>query len=347
MRSSLRRSLATIPAAAVLLTAADAQAQVERHIMRGSSVEIENVVGVINVERGSGSDVVVEIRRGGSSGSALRLDAGSSGGTESLRIVYPDDQLVYPRLGSRSRSSFNFGGRDGWSGGRRYEVRGTGSGTEAWADLRILVPAGKTVRVRLGVGEARIENVDADLQVSTSSGKIAASGTRGRLRLTSGSGSIEARDGRGEVQLTTGSGSVSARDLQGETISIRTGSGSVTASGLHSPRLTAGTGSGSLRLSRVQAGRVNASTGSGSVNVEMSSEFEDVRVSTGSGGVTLSVPERIGATVELRTGSGGIHTDFPITVTRTQRNHVRGTIGDGRSQIRVNTGSGGVRLQRS
>jgi lia operon protein LiaG len=339
-------SPALIALMAVAGSGIDATAQeLERRTLRGSSVEIQNAVGEIRVEPGSGSDVVVEVRRGGAQRSSIGIETDSRRGTEILRVVYPDDRLVYPRLRSGSRSSFNLGDDDDW-GGRRYEVRGSGSGTEAWADLRILVPAGKTVRVRLGVGEARVANVDASLHVSTSAGRIDASDTRGQLRLSSGSGSIEARNGQGDIQLTTGSGSINARQLRGGSVGIRTGSGGVTASGIEAPRVTAGTGSGSMRLGGIRSERVTASTGSGSVNLEMLSQFDDLRVNTGSGSVTVAVPEQLGATVELRTGSGGIHTDFPVTVTRTQRNHISGTIGDGRAHIRVTTGSGGVRLQR-
>jgi lia operon protein LiaG len=98
----------------------------------------------------------------------------------------------------------------------------------------------------------------------------------------------------------------------------------------------------------VSSERVSASTGSGGVNLELVSRFDDLRVSTGSGSVTLAVPEFTGARLELRTGSGGISTDLPVTISgTTQRNHVRGTIGDGSANIRVTTGSGGVRLVRS
>jgi DUF4097 and DUF4098 domain-containing protein YvlB len=60
--------------------------------------------------------------------------------------------------------------------------------------------------------------------------------------------------------------------------------------------------------------------------------------------VAISGPPDLGATVDLETGSGGIEIGY--TVSRMKREHgsLRGTIGDGRSSIRVDTGSGSVSL---
>jgi uncharacterized protein with beta-barrel porin domain len=52
------------------------------------------------------------------------------------------------------------------------------------------------------------------------------------------------------------------------------------------------------------------------------------------------------ATLDIETGSGGITTDFPIQTNRVERNRLRGTIGNGDAEIRVETGSGAVRIRR-
>lgn len=48
--------------------------------------------------------------------------------------------------------------------------------------------------------------------------------------------------------------------------------------------------------------------------------------------------------VDIETGSGGIDTDFALTVNRYERRHIAGKIGDGRGRIRIESGSGGVKL---
>jgi hypothetical protein len=67
----------------------------------------------------------------------------------------------------------------------------------------------------------------------------------------------------------------------------------------------------------------------------------------GSGGVTLRLPASLGAELDIDTGSGGIDTDIPVTITRRSRSHLTGRIGDGAGRIRIDAGSGGVRLVRA
>jgi hypothetical protein len=56
------------------------------------------------------------------------------------------------------------------------------------------------------------------------------------------------------------------------------------------------------------------------------------------------MPAAQGAEVDIETGSGGIDSDFAVETTRVGRNHLRGRIGDGRGRIKIESGSGSVRL---
>ncbi len=87
-------------------------------------------------------------------------------------------------------------------------------------------------------------------------------------------------------------------------------------------------------------------TGSGSIEIELLTDVDRLEVDTGSGSITVYAPADLGAEVEIETGSGGIDLDFPVEVRTVRRDHVVGTIGDGRGEINVDTGSGSVRLLR-
>src|SRR3712207_3199839 len=99
-------------------------------------------------------------------------------------------------------------------------------------------------------------------------------------------------------------------------------------------------------MSGVKSSRVSLDTGSGSTEVELLTDVEDVEVDAGSGSVSLRLPANAGAEVEIETGSGGIDTDFPIAVTRMDRNKPRGRLGDGLGRIKIESGAGRVRLIR-
>ncbi|HEX8692677.1 MAG TPA: DUF4097 family beta strand repeat-containing protein [Longimicrobium sp.] len=341
-----------LAAASLVATRGEAQ-RTERFTLDGSRVAVYNLAGEVRVEPGSGSEVVVEVTRGGSDAGELRVREGETDGAASLVVLYPDDRVVYPRMGRGSNTEMSverdgtFGRSGRVLGGRRVRIHGSGSGTEAWADLRVLVPAGRTVSVNQAVGRVEVSNVHGDLRVRGAAASIHALGTRGSLNLDTGSGGIEVRDAQGEIVLDTGSGGVRVSGVSGPRLSVDTGSGGVVGSGLDVENLHVDVGSGGVRLDAVDARDILIDTGSGSVELSLRGDVNRARIDTGSGGVTLGVPAGFGAELDIDTGSGGIDVDVPATVRRAGRSHFTGTIGDGNGRVEIDTGSGGVRVRRS
>lgn len=385
LTNAARAGLALLVAAAALGPLEATAQEAERHALTGD-VAIFNIAGIVTIERGGTDAVVVELTRGGRDADRLRVETGRLEGWQTLRVIYPDDEIVYPRMRGGSRTQFavaddgTFGGQ--WSdadddfslgtllravlgeGGDRTTVRGSGSGLEAYADLRLLVPAGRTVAVQLGVGEVHASNIDGRLLVDVRSGPVVASQLRGPARLATGSGRIELDGAEGDVRLDTGSGSIRARDIAGDRLSLDTGSGNVTAANIRSAAVDIDTGSGSVHVAGVRAERIgidtgsggvridgaetqqlDVDTGSGSVTVDLLTRIRHARIDTGSGGVTLTVPADFGALIDLSTGSGGISTDLPVQIHEKKRTALRGTIGDGGARIVIDTGSGGIRIR--
>ena len=186
---------------AAALTALPLGAQeVER--VSGRSVAVYNLAGRVEVVRGSGSDVMVRIDRGGRDADRLIVETGEIRGRETLRIIYPDDEIVYPEMGRGSNTSLSVRNdgtfSDGGSGrGDRVRIRGRGDGLEAWADLVIEVPAGRSLDVNLAVGEVEAEGVEGDLSIDTGSGAVTVLDVVGSLEVDTGSGSVVVRGGRG------------------------------------------------------------------------------------------------------------------------------------------------------
>ena len=344
--------------------AAGAQAT-ERKTVPGADVAIYNLAGVLRLEQGSGADVAVEITRGGGDAAKLRIETGEIRGRQTLRVMYPDDDIVYDALGRwggggettvdvREDGTFNDnhgdhgGGRRFYGGGHRVRISGRGRGLDAHADLRVLVPAGKRVAVYLAVGKAFVTNVDGDIRVDLSSADVEASHTKGSLVLGTGSGDVRVTDVAGDISLNTGSGEVTVTGMTGGHVKLDTGSGDVTATRVEADELKVDTGSGNVEVSGVKARAIGLDTGSGDVKLGLLTRFESLDVDTGSGEVTIAVPADFGAEVDIETGSGGIDLGgVPVTVTRMESDHIIGKIGDGRGHMKIETGSGGVRLVKS
>jgi lia operon protein LiaG len=357
--ASVRTNIAASAVALVMLasSATSSSAQTpERRTLTGNDVAVYNIAGVMRVEGGTGGDVTVEVTRGGRDASRLELASGNVRGREALRVVYPNERRIVYRQGDwgrgRSRTSIYIDddgtfGDDRSDNGRRVDIVGDGDGLDAYADVRVVVPKGKRVSVYLGVGEAKIDNVDGELYVDVSAASVTATRTRGRLSLDTGSGEVRVTDAQGDVTLDTGSGSVEVMNIRGSRLSMDTGSGRVRGTDLVVDEIELDTGSGSVRLAQVQSNRITLDSGSGSVELDLRADVESLRIDSGSGGITLGIPESLGAAIRIDTGSGGIDTDIPVQVRKTERNFLSGTIGDGKGEIVIETGSGGVRLRRS
>jgi DUF4097 and DUF4098 domain-containing protein YvlB len=247
----------------------------------------------------------------------------------------------------RDDGTFGDGGRGMGRVGHTVRIRSRGDGVEAAADLRITVPRGQTVAVYLGVGRASVSNVDGRLRVDVSSADVTAERTKGQLIIDTGSGEVTVTDAEGDVSLDTGSGSVSATRIKGTRLNIDTGSGDVTATDVDATDVNIDTGSGGVDLRGGKARTLRVDTGSGDVDVRLLAPCDEIDIDTGSGSVTLAVPEGLSAQVEIETGSGGIDLGFPVQVRRLESDHIVGTIGDGRGRLRIDTGSGSVKLIKS
>lgn len=334
-----------LPALAAVILAAPLAGQRTERFTLGDGAAVHNLAGIVTVAPGSGRDVVIEVTRGGADAGQLRVER--SGGE--VRVVYPGERIVYGRMGARARTTLQVR-RDGTLGGgrpgsRRVTVAGSGSGTRAWADVRVLVPAGRAVSVHQGVGSVQVGNVDGRVEVDAASAPVTAQGTRGALDVDVGSGAVQVRGAQGEVKVESGSGSVTLADVRGTTLEVSTGSGGVRGTGLRVQTLDVDVGSGGVNLGGVQARDVRVETGSGSVELALASDA-DLEIETGSGGVTVMVPGAFGAQMEIETGSGGIHVDLPVTNRRAGRHTLTGRVGDGAGRVSIETGSGGVRIRR-
>ncbi len=167
------------------------------------------------------------------------------------------------------------------------------------------------------------------------------------LDLRTGDGSVDVEPVTGRVTIATGDGSITVAGLRGE-IKLHTGDGSIKATGLEG-RLRADTGDGSMNV-RGRFDALDLRTGDGSIAAEVeqgSKVAEGWSLSSGDGGITLRLPEDLGAELDAHAGSGDVTVEAPVTVTGTvSESSVRGTLAGGGGRLRVHTGDGSIHLKR-
>ncbi len=335
---------------APLFLTSSALAQTKSYSLSGNRIAVYNLAGQLTVVAGSGSTTTVQVNSVGADAAKLTVETGAHGNREALRVLYPDDRIVYPAMGRGSSSDVRvdddgYFDSDRSDRGHRIEIHGSGSGLEAHADLKVSVAPGTSVDLHLAVGEVTVTDVNGTIQVSTGDGNVSSTGVKGNLDIDTGSGEVIAEKTTGELKIDTGSGNVKVREQSGGQLKIDTGSGDIRLTEVTSDRIHLDTGSGDIEIVTGSSPDVSLDTGSGNVTAAFSGKLSSVNVETGSGDVGLTIPTDFAGTLDLESSSDdGIDIGFPVQLLRKDEGELRARVGDGSGEIRIETGSGTIKL---
>ncbi len=165
-------------------------------------------------------------------------------------------------------------------------------------------------------GDVQIRDAGDRLEVESLSGDVVVTGARGEVSLHTISGNIDLTGSRGTVQIETVSGDVDLRDVVAKQVRAHTTNGDITFAG-----------------QVLEAGRYEFNTHSGEIGLMLSPD--------------------IGAELSVSTFSGGIESDFPITlkpgehgIGGSQSKRLNFTVGRGTARIIAETFSGDITLKR-
>ena len=172
------------------------------------------------------------------------------------------------------------------------------------------------IEARAQSGDVQVRDAGDRLDIESLSGDVSIVGVKGETKVNTISGGIDVNDARGDVSAETVSGDVVLRNVIGKQVRIHTTSGDVSYSG-----------------AVLDGGRY---------------EFN-----THSGELVLGLPSDTGAELSVSTFSGGIESDFPITlkagehgIGSSQAKRLNFTLGRGTARIVAETFSGDITLQR-
>lgn len=198
--------------------------------------------------------------------------------------------------------------------------------------FEITVPAGARVSAQSWSGSVNVRGVRGDVDVQTRSADAELRDV-GRLDFESLSGGVIVQGVNGDANIHTVSGDVELSTVRGD-VEIETVSGD-------------------LRLSDIVAKQVRTHSTSG--DVDFAGQVMDggrYEFNTHSGEVVLVLPESVGAQLSVATFSGGIESDFPITlrpgdhaIGASQAKRLNFTLGQGNARIVAETFSGDVTIK--
>ncbi len=193
--------------------------------------------------------------------------------------------------------------------------------------------------------------VGARVTANTWSGSIEISGVRGAIEAHAQSGDVTIRDAGDRLDVEALSGDVSVTGVAGDA-AINTVSGDIGLAGARSS-VEIETVSGDVSLRDIVSRQVRAHTTSGDVGftgqIASGGRYE---FNTHSGEVRLGLPADVGAELSVSTFSGGIESDFPITlkagehgIGAAQAKRLSFTLGQGSARIIAETFSGDITLK--
>jgi DUF4097 and DUF4098 domain-containing protein YvlB len=275
------------------------------------------------------------------------------------------------------------------TGATRLEVRVTAPEEfrDGYANLRVRVPEGASLRLETVYGEIRVENTAGRVEVHTISGPVTLESLSGEVQAEGISGDMRASKIGGRLRLACKSGDLQAEDLSagGEVVSVsgevivrRAGGGKLEAksvsgdvfveeAGMAQPiDLTVESVSGDISLTRargqivfktvsgdanaqqVEAVTLQSQTVSGDVSLGLLAPFTGtLSANTVSGDMTVRLPETSSFRFTLSTQSGELHCGLTAQDANQTGTLYTGRVGDGTGTINVQTRSGDVTLERS
>jgi DUF4097 and DUF4098 domain-containing protein YvlB len=207
---------------------------------------------------------------------------------------------------------------------------------------RVQVPPDADVQTSSNSGETSISGIGGPVDVRTQSGRIALQRLTGVVRASTGSGAVSADDVAGGLRVTTTSSSFNGTGL-GSSLWVRTQSGEIDAALTGAGDVDVETGSSAIRLSGLR-GALSATTQSGRLNVQ-GAPLRPWIAHTQSSSVNLDLEPGIGFSLDATSRSGSVVVNGGPLQGSAAKGLAKGTVNGGGALVRVNTGSGAIRVQ--
>jgi DUF4097 and DUF4098 domain-containing protein YvlB len=183
----------------------------------------------------------------------------------------------------------------------------------------VTVPASAAIKVR---------NVSGSVEAADLDGLFEGNVTSGNLTLVV-SGKLQVADVKGDAGLKTISGNIVLSRIKGS-VEVETTSGSIIMTEIAEPR--------SVRA-KVLSGRIDYD---GQILAGGKYSFESL-----SGSIRVTIPASASFDLEAETFSGGISTDFPITLQgKIDRKRIEGVVNGGGSALRIKAFSGSIDIKK-
>ncbi len=224
--------------------------------------------------------------------------------------------------------------------------------------FKIYVPKNISTDLSTSGGNIKLSDLNGTQEFHTSGGNLTINTVSGKMRGRTSGGNITVKDSKDDIDLTTSGGNVTADNCSG-TINLGTSGGNLQLSAL-TGNIKANTSGGGVRAEKISGdlaahtsggnitlkdltGGVDASTSGGRLDVAITDVSKPIRLSNSGGDIYVSLPKNKG--MDLRITADNIRSENISNFKGTQdKERIEGAVNGGGTSVRVNAGSGTVRL---
>jgi DUF4097 and DUF4098 domain-containing protein YvlB len=186
---------------------------------------------------------------------------------------------------------------------------------------------------------------NADLELTTSNGRVELAELNGSIRVRTSDGSITASHLSGSIELRSNNGDIDARALTG-TFNLHSGDGRITGAELDG-KCEGFTRNGAIHVTgRFDSLDVKSSDGAVAARAEAGSKMASAwNIATKNGRVDVDVPRDLQANLYASTDDGHISLGLPVAMQGDiSRKIVHGAINGGGPLLSIHSGDGSIRL---
>lgn len=164
------------------------------------------------------------------------------------------------------------------------------------------------------------------------------------ISVSSSTGTLDLKNVKAEkLTASTNTGRIVINSFTGTQLDIDANTGSITVDSFNGNQLRAHTSTGRIAVGDGQ-GEVNLSTNTGSITAKLHDIGDSVELESNTGSINLQLtPAPKSASFDLSSDTGRVSLAIPgVTTDDNERHAIKGSIGDGSKQVKVQTDTGSV-----
>jgi DUF4097 and DUF4098 domain-containing protein YvlB len=264
------------------------------------------------------TDQTVPVQKG------TRLDVNNFAGDVNIKTW--DKDSVRIEVSHSDRETVDIKSGDQTLTIRSRSVRG---GPPRSLDYTISVPTWMAITVGGTYADVTMEGVGGDVAVETTRGDVTVRGGNGFIALKSVQGEITLEKAKGRMEIRGINESIHLADISGD--------------------LSAETTNGSIILDRIDSANVDLYTVNGDISYDGPIKDKGAyRLTTHNGMIAMALPEKVNATLMVRTYNGGFKSTFPLNLGPDQdrRKRFTLTLGSGSAHVELESFGGTIALRR-